>query len=143
MFAGLVSCTTGELVIEVLDGAWQREIDREGNVVATSHDPSAKLWANIGDRLILANSDLEIDEIAGVEVLGVEGEQGLRVRVVCGALSPATSRVHVLPARKARAPRSSRHPSTKGRGVTVEEMRRIVRKAKERLAELFPGQIPP
>lgn len=81
-------------------GAYRRTTDADGNVLADIFEPSATLFANIGDRLILAGEP--VDEIAIGHVASVYPDGDLRFAVAHGQLHERTAAVYVLPAGRAR-----------------------------------------
>jgi hypothetical protein len=68
--------------------------DRDGARVGHRHDPAARLWAELGDRLLVAPADLADDRIAIVEVTRLDANANPTVHLVCGELAPGP--VHVM-----------------------------------------------
>lgn len=81
-------------------GCREVRIDKNGDVVSELWNPTARLYANLGDRLVISNACLSVDEVAGAEVVAMfpSGEPG--VRVIVGSV--ADGKVHVMKSRKAR-----------------------------------------
>jgi hypothetical protein len=78
MFQGLtklVAAQSGALLL-VGQGAHEQTIDAEGNRIACTFNPRARLWLELGDRAVLAAANLDDDRIAAVEVIAI-GESGL------------------------------------------------------------------
>ena len=94
-----------ELKLEA--GCWERAIDKAGNVLADTRDERRRLFAEIGDRLVLSSPALgPMDEaaVAAVEVIEASNGSRMRVRFVTGAIRVGP--VHVLVGRKAKPARS-------------------------------------
>jgi hypothetical protein len=83
-------------------GCWTIETDRDGAEVSRTREERRQLGANIGDWLVLVPVDLDDDRMACVEVVAIAQDGTPRVASSRGEL--AGGPVHVLPARKARAP---------------------------------------
>jgi hypothetical protein len=111
----------GDVVdLKLRSGAHVRTIDSEGNVISDERKPSARLWTNIGDRLLLAPADLVDDRIAVVEVSAMQPDGNPIVHLVCGELAPGP--VHVM------------------RGPRPADTRPVVRRAVVRRPAKRPGQ---
>jgi hypothetical protein len=98
-----------QFVLRISRGAWIKRTDRDGAEQSTQRDPSAQLWANIGDRLVVTAAELEQDQIAIVEVAALASDGTPTVRVLSGEMP--TGAVLVMPAWKAKS------SSTKKRGA--------------------------
>jgi hypothetical protein len=80
--------------LSVKKGAHCTVVDKHGEVTGTNYDAGARLWANIGDRLILNGPTLE--EIANSLIVAIRPDLTLRVEITCGCLAPTTTQVRVL-----------------------------------------------
>ena len=81
-----------------LRGAYVTTIDRTGEVVSDRvRDPHTRLASNIGDRLLVIGPGADEYAIAYVDGIEQSGyDERLSVRVVVGAIEPATKRVQVM-----------------------------------------------
>lgn len=83
-------------------GCWVTDVDTDGNRLEQWRDPRASLFANIGDRLIVAAADLEKDDLAAVEVTGVHRDgRRLAIEVHLGAVEDGRVSVMKLARRAA------------------------------------------
>lgn len=101
-------------------------VDHEGAHVGHKHNPAARLWAQLDDRLLVAPADLDDDRIAFVEVTRIDAATGdPTVHVVCGELAPAGA-VHVM---RAPRPKSDRRPPVSDLPLG-DRLRDLVRRAR-------------
>jgi hypothetical protein len=90
------------LTLALRSGAYVKAVDHDGNVTSETYDPSARLWANVGDQLIISGPT--IGETVGVRVVGVRQDGGaIMIAPTYGAIAETTRTVRVMHAGKARA----------------------------------------
>lgn len=103
------------VTLELAPGAWLRAIDKLGNVVADSRDERARLWAEIGDELIVSCPAVEpMDEEAISGLVVTTASNGVRLvgrlRYGCVRVGPC----HVIPGKRVKPKRAASSPSTLG-----------------------------
>lgn len=115
-FAGTIrplAVDEGAFEIEARRGCFRRQIDKHGDVVLDDREVTRSLRSEIGDRLVVSNANLAVDEIAVVRVAMVipDGHREKHaVRIVKGRISIAPHDVYVQPLKTSRpaAPRRRR-----------------------------------
>lgn len=94
-------------------GRFVRETDHEGAIIADRRDPLARLWLELGDRALVAPSDLADNRIGIVEVVSLDANADPSVQLITGEL--AIGDCHIM-----RAPRPS----------AQDRLRAVVRRAR-------------
>lgn len=82
----------------VRPGAHRRTTDDQGDVLSDTYEATARLWSNLGDRLLLSGDS--IADIAIGEIYAIAPDGALHVRLVCGELPTTADKVHILPMRR-------------------------------------------
>ena len=127
--------------LELEPGAWLREIDKAGGVVADTRDERVRLWANLGDRLIVSSPAVDpMDEhaVAAVEVVDPSRGPGvLVVRFLRGAIRVGPA--HVIPGRKAKPARAATRKRAGTRGAGPSPMRGELRNVLHARAQRVSG----
>ena len=98
-FAGSVaflSPLVARLVVQL--GAHRRTTDDQGDVIADIYEPTARLWSNLGDRLLLSGDTLA--DIAIAEIIAIAPDGAMTVQLTCGELPTTADKVHILPMRR-------------------------------------------
>lgn len=86
----------GAVNLKVRPGCWLVETDDEGNRTAARRDERARLWAEVGDVLIVSDADVAAEGIAAVSITSIaQAGDVLHGVLVAGELSPTVREVHV------------------------------------------------
>lgn len=113
-------------VLRVAAGRGVRMVDRKvGDVIGDSYEQGVRARFELGDQIMIAPWDINREEMALVEVAGMTSNADPWLRVLRGEL--ATGAVVVLPAKRARAPRSKPRKTVTMPGVSLAERVRAVR----------------
>jgi hypothetical protein len=79
-------------------------VDKEGNELSRVFDKGKSVCLNLGDRVVVSNADLDVDEVASCRVETVYPDGNAGVVVVLGRVSDGS--VHVMPSERAKAKNS-------------------------------------
>ncbi len=120
------------LVLHAHQGAHERMVDDEGNPIGDSYNPRARLTVNIGDTAIVSAADLDVDQLALVEVITMHSADRFQVLLLRGTMPPS-GRVHVVPAKRARP--AKRTPKRKPLAMPGASIAAMVRRQRERLVD--------
>ena len=92
-----------EMSIRPRTGAWRCVVDSSGDFVSERRDQGARLWANIGDRLVLAGPTPADTAVFEVTAVGGGGFT-LCLRIMSGHMNSEAKRVQILKASHAKKP---------------------------------------
>lgn len=97
--ADVASRDGARLTLALKVGAHVTCTDADGETLEQRFEPGARLWANIGDQLVLTGPT--IAEAAAARVVGVRQDGGaIMVALTCGAIADGSRTVRVLPAQR-------------------------------------------
>jgi hypothetical protein len=100
LFAASIRFVVGDAaIVEPRRGAWITRVDaRTGDVASTFFEPTRRLFANVGDELLVCRADAD-DDNAYAEVIAVEQDgwiERLRLRFVGLSIWPGAATCWLL-----------------------------------------------
>lgn len=104
MFVGDIRVRGDRAVLTVRRGAHRRTVDELGDFIDEVFEPTATLWANVGDLLMVHSGQAEaVENIAIVEIIGIEPNGAtFRARITKGQVARPECVVQIQPIKRDR-----------------------------------------